>query len=114
MHRTQRQHPRFRAALPVVLKPLELQVPLRGNTSDISWGGMYVEMSFTQPISTKVDITMWVGETKIHAKGIVVSNHPSFGNGIKFTEMVESDRAQLNRLLHSLGLKALCAKAPAP
>jgi len=114
MNRTPRQHPRFRAALPVVLKPLELQVPLRGNTSDISWGGMYVEMAFTQPVSTKVEVTLWVGETKIHAKGIVVSNHPSFGNGVKFTEMADSDRAQLNRLLHSLGLQALCAKAPVP
>jgi hypothetical protein len=113
MNRTPRQHPRFRAALPVVLKPLELQIPLRGNTSDISWGGMYVEMAFTQPVATKVDITLWVGDIKIQAKGIVVSNHPSFGNGIKFTELADGDRGQLNRLLDSLGLQALCAKAPA-
>lgn len=113
MNRTPRQHPRYRAALPVVLKPLELQIPLRGNTSDISWGGMYVEMAFTQPVDTKVDITLWVGEVKIHAKGIVVSNHPSFGNGIEFTELGDGDRAHLSRLLHSLGLQALCAKAPA-
>jgi len=112
MNWTPRQHPRFRAALAVVLKPLDLEVPLRGHTSDISWGGMYVEMAFTQPVSTKVDITLWVGETKIHAQGIVVSNHPAFGNGIKFTELADSDRAHLNRLLHSLGLQALCAKAP--
>jgi len=112
MNRTPRQHPRFRAALPVVLKPLELEVPLRGHTSDISAGGLYVEMAFTQAIATKVDITLWVGETKILAKGIVVSNHPAFGNGIKFTEMADDDREQLKRLLHSLGLQALRAKAP--
>jgi len=113
MNRTPRQHPRFRAALPVVLKPLELEVPLRGHTSDISAGGLYVEMAFTQAVATKVDITLWVGETKIRAKGIVVSNHPAFGNGVKFTELAEGDRTQLNRLLHTLGLQALCVKAPA-
>jgi c-di-GMP-binding flagellar brake protein YcgR len=112
MQRTPRQYPRFRAALPVVLKPLDLQVPLRGHTSDISWGGLYVEMTFTQPVSTRVDITLWVGETKICAKGVVVSNHPGFGNGVKFTELADGDREQLKRLLNSLGLRALCAKAP--
>jgi len=108
---TPRQHPRFRAALAVVLKPLELEVPLRGNTSDISWGGMYVEMAFTQPVSTKVDILLWVGETKIHAKGVVVSNHPAFGNGVKFTELAEGDREQLKRLLDSLDQQVARAKA---
>jgi len=113
MNRTPRQYPRFRVALPVVLKPLDLEVPLRGQTGDISWGGFYVEMTFTQPVSTKVDITLWVGETKIRARGVVVSNHPAFGNGVKFTELADGDREQLKRLLDSLASQILCAKAPA-
>lgn len=113
MKRAPRQYPRFRAALPVVLTPPGLQVPLRGHTGDISYGGFYVEMTFTQPVSTKVDITLWIGDTKIRAKGVVVSNHPSFGNGVKFTELAEGDREQLKRLLDSLGPSVLGTKTPA-
>ena len=112
MQWTPRQYPRFRTALPVVLTSPNLQAPLRGHTGDISLGGFYVEMTFTRPVSTQVDITLWIGETKICAKGVVVSNHPAFGNGVKFTELADSDQEQLKRLLNSMGLRALCAKAP--
>jgi len=109
MQWTPRQYPRFKAVLPVELRPLGLQVPLRGQTGDISRGGFYVEMPFTQEISTKVDIILWVGETKIRAKGVVVSNHPAFGNGVKFTELVDGDSKGWQQLLDSLGSRLACA-----
>jgi hypothetical protein len=40
-------------------------VPLRAQTQDICLGGLYVEMSFTQKVSTDLEITLWIGDTKI-------------------------------------------------
>jgi len=99
---TPRQYPRYKAALPVEMRPLAVSVPLRGQTEDISMGGFYVEITFTQPVSTELNITLWVGDTKLHARGVVVSNHPAFGNGIKFTEVGEADKESLKRFLESL------------
>jgi PilZ domain len=108
-----RQHPRFKAVLPVELRPLGQPVPLRAHTEDISLGGLYVEMILTQKVSTEVEITLWIGETKIRAKGIVVSIHPAFGNGIKFTELADADKDGLKRFLDSLGVQRKAAVAAA-
>jgi len=102
MWATPRQHPRFETSLPVELRPVGLQVPLRAQTDDLSLGGLYVEMSCTQNISTEVDIVLWVGGTKIKAKGMIVSNHPSFGNGVNFTHLEEADKQVLCRFLAEL------------
>jgi len=108
-----RQHPRFKAALPVELRPVGQPVPLRAQTGDVSLGGLYVEMILTQKVSTELDITLWIGETKIRARGVVVSNHPAFGNGIKFTEFAEEDRQGLKKFLDTLGVQGKAARMAA-
>jgi c-di-GMP-binding flagellar brake protein YcgR len=105
MEWTPRRYPRFKATLPVELRALDQPVPLRAQTEDISLGGLYVEMILTQKVSTELKITLWIGETKIQAKGVVVSNHPAFGNGIKFTELAEEDKEGLKRFLDTLGIQ---------
>lgn len=105
---TQRQHIRFKAVLPIELRPTGANAPLRAQTADICVGGCYVEMCFTQEISTPVEITLWVGQSKIKAIGEVVSKHPSFGNGLKFTKLTDENQARLNDYLASrtcLGLR---------
>ena len=99
---TSRQYPRFKAALAVELRPEGASSPLRARTADVCLGGCYVEMTYTQQVSTEVDITLWIGETKIAARGVIVSSHPSFGNGIKFTHVAEEGREFLRRYLESL------------
>lgn len=108
-----RQHPRFKAVLPVELRPLGQPVPLRAQTEDISLGGIYVEMILTQKVSTELDITLWIGATKIRAKGVVVSIHPAFGNGIKFTQLADADKNGLKRFLDSLGVQGKAVVAVA-
>ena len=98
----QRQHPRFKAALPVELRQPGASSPVRAQTGDICLGGCYVEMSFTQDVSAQVEILLWVGETKIRAAGVIVSSHPSVGNGLKFTHMAPEDRARLKEYIDSL------------
>jgi len=98
----QRQHPRFKVALPVELRQPGVNVPVRAQTGEISLGGCYVEMTSTQQVSKEVEIILWVGQEKVVARGVVVSNHPAFGNGIKFTQVSDQDRARLQKLVDSL------------
>jgi hypothetical protein len=98
----QREHPRFKAALPVELRQPGASAPLRAQTGDICLGGCYVEMSSTQQVSREVEITLWIGQEKVLARGVVVSNHPSFGNGIKFTHVPEDSKARLQQFVESL------------
>jgi hypothetical protein len=102
MQRTPRQYPRVKAVLPVELRRATVTVPLRAQTQDICMGGLYVEMSFTQKVSTDLEITLWIGDTKISATGVVVSSHPSFGNGIKFTHLPDESKERLQHYLESI------------
>lgn len=97
-----RQYPRFKTALSIELRPKGVTAPLRTQTSDVGLGGCYVEMVFTQEVSTPVDITLWIGDTKVCATGEVVSKHPSFGNGLKFTQISKEGREKLGEFLASL------------
>src|SRR5438309_10667937 len=71
----QREYPRFKAALPVELRQAGASAPLRAQTADICLGGCYIEMTSTQQISREVEITLWIGQEKVRARGVVVSNH---------------------------------------
>src|SRR6202047_5050279 len=102
MEWTPRQYPRVKAVLPVELRRATVTVPLRAQTQDICMGGLYVEMSFTQKVSTDLEITLWIGDTKISATGVVVSSHPSFGNGIKFTHLPDESKERLQDYLESM------------
>ena len=76
--------------------------PLRAQTHDAGLGGLYVETTFTQEISTALDIIPWIGDLKVSARGEVVSKHPSFGNGIKSTQLADENRERLNQFLQTL------------
>lgn len=98
----QRKYPRFKAKLPVELRQPGGNVPVRAQTGDICLGGCYVEMTSTHQVSKEVEVILWVGQEKVIARGVVVSNHPAFGNGIKFTHVSEQDRERLQKLVDSL------------
>ena len=97
-----RQHARFKAAVPIELRPKGLPTPLRGQTADICLGGCYVEMIFTQEVSTVVDVSLWLGESKVYIKAEVVSKHPSFGNGFRFVHLSKDGTEKLDEYLESL------------
>lgn len=77
-------------------------MPVRAQIGNISLGGCYVEMTSTQKVSKELEVILWVGQEKVVARGVVVSNHPAFGNGIKFTHVSEEDRGRLQKLVDSL------------
>jgi hypothetical protein len=104
-----RQHARFKAAVPIELRPKGAPTPLRGQTADICLGGCYVEMVFTQEVSTVVDISLWLGDSKIYVNAEVVSKHPSFGNGFRFVHLTKDGATKLNDYLESLKPEAAMA-----
>jgi hypothetical protein len=66
-------------------------------------------MGFTQEVSTVVDISLWLGDSKIYAKAEVVSKHPSFGNGFRFVHLTKDGATKLNDYLESLSAEVAMA-----
>jgi len=88
-----RQHLRFQLAVQIELRPDGTNVPMRLQTSDLGMGGCYVEIALTLDIGTKLDIALWLDQQKVTMRGVVVTRHPQFGNGIEFAGIgPESER----------------------
>jgi c-di-GMP-binding flagellar brake protein YcgR len=98
-----RRFPRVAVALQVEIRHEDTDAPLRSQTTDISLGGCYVEMPLTLEIASKVDMLFWLGDQKMSAKGVVVTCHPQFGNGIEFTNMSLEGQSRLRHYLDSFG-----------
>jgi c-di-GMP-binding flagellar brake protein YcgR len=97
-----RKYPRSKIAIPIEFKPEGASVASRAETADLSPMGCYVEMSFTLPVSTKLDLVLWVEEERVVTKAIVVTHHPQFGNGIEFLNMSAENQAKLAQYLKML------------
>ena len=74
--------------------------PICGATSDLSLGGCYIEMMFTLPVGTNLEMTLQVDGTLL-LLATVVTNDPHVGNGIKFTKMLPEDREELQSYLEA-------------
>jgi hypothetical protein len=90
-----RKSPRVKVAIPIEFKPESAAVASHAETADLSLVGCYIEMSFTLPVGSKLDLVLWVEDHRIPAKGIVVTHHPQFGNGIEFLDLSQEDRGKL-------------------
>jgi len=103
-----RRYPRVRVVLQAELRVEGNDVPTHVQTTDISFGGCYVELAVTFDLGTRLDLVLWLGEVKAVAKGVVVTRHPQFGNGVEFVEMSAEHQARLSAFLQS---GAGCQKA---
>ena len=90
-----RKYPRVKVAIPIEFKAEAATVASHAETAALSLVGCYVEMSFTLPVGSKLELGLWVEDERLAAKGIVVTHHPQFGNGIEFLDMSGEDRAKL-------------------
>jgi len=85
--------------------PVEIQTDaggrrIRGDTSDLSLGGCYVETIFPFPIGTNLDLQLSI-ETTVLIAATVVTCDPRVGNGIKFIRMLQEDREALKAFLEA-------------
>ena len=102
MREEKRKHPRLKVRVPVELRPEASETPIRGETTDLSLGGFYIEMMFTLEIGTQLDITIQVGDSILLGTGEVVTCDRTVGNGIRFTSMLPDDREELDRFLQAV------------
>jgi hypothetical protein len=95
-----RQHPRVKTNVPVDLRPEGSTSPMHGATADLSLTGCYIEMMFTFPVGTKLDLHIELGRT-LHLQGTVVTNTPQVGNGIIFTNVGAEDQKELQSYIEA-------------
>ena len=91
----QRRYPRVRVNLPAEAKHVMENFPRRGQISNVSEGGAYLEMVQTLEPPTCVDVVLWLGNEKIQARAEVVTRNAHLGNGIRFTRMTDADKKKL-------------------
>jgi PilZ domain len=96
-----RLFPRVKCAVSVELRGAG-QATAWAKAADLSLGGCFVEMAIPLKQSTNIEITLWLGETKLKLKGSVASSSPGFGIGVKFTGVRETDRKLLGAFLPTL------------
>jgi hypothetical protein len=85
---------------------VELNAPnstlIRGKLSDLSPGGCFVEMPNPLPTKTRIDLGIWLGETKVRVHGEVVTAAPGFGIGIRFIDVSSEAQDILRRHLRTI------------
>ena len=96
-----RQHQRVTCKLGAELYMQGSEVPVRVDVADISVGGCFVEMPSLSADVDRLKMIVWANDIKLAIQGAVVSRSPGFGISIKFTEMTEEVRQQLQRFVQS-------------
>jgi hypothetical protein len=97
-----RDNARLKCEISVQLQPSGQSAPIWGKAVDISNGGCFIEMPIPLQKGTKLSIGIWIKENKLQANGRVVNSRPGFGIGVQFTEMSDTDTAQLKSFLKSI------------
>jgi len=82
-----RKYTRYSCELPVEMRFPGVVAPQWGGTGDVSEGGCFVKTSNILPVGSPVEIALWLGELKMWAHGVVITNLCGFGTGIKFVGM---------------------------
>jgi c-di-GMP-binding flagellar brake protein YcgR len=78
---------------------LGTSIPNRCTLSDISEGGCYVEMPSPLMGQSGVEILVRTSDLKFKIRGQVLSTHPGFGMGVRFTFRDTTEREEILRLL---------------
>ncbi len=74
-------------------------VSARGNTSDLSIGGFYIETMFTMTAGAFIEVSLFLNDEVIIASAIVATCDPLVGNGISFTKMLPDDQQTLSEYI---------------
>jgi PilZ domain len=100
-NRERRQSVRVQCSISAELHPLGQPV-IWSKVSDLSLGGCFVEMPIPLPVHAKIEIALWLGETKLRLRGEVVSTSPGFGMGVRFTSLSPENHEVLRRHLQTI------------
>ncbi|MGA7684103.1 MAG: PilZ domain-containing protein [Terriglobales bacterium] len=89
-----RRDPRFSVQVQIELHEEGTDIPIRGETADLSRGGCYLQLTLTLALGACLRGRVWLGDSVVCFRGRVVTLHPQFGNGIVFVEF-EGDGDQV-------------------
>jgi hypothetical protein len=94
-----RQHRRVQCKLGAELHIEGAESLARAEVTNISVGGCFMEMSTLPTEKSRLKLIVWANGAKLTFQGFVVSQRSGFGVSIKFTEMTEDTREQLQRFI---------------
>jgi PilZ domain-containing protein len=97
-----RLYPRYTVQVQIEIRPDGNDVPLRLVTTDLSRGGCYVQMLMQLSLGIRLQTTLWLDGYPIVIRGLVVTRHPQFGNGIMFVEFEGQGEQLLTRYLAAI------------
>jgi PilZ domain len=97
-----REHTRYSVQVEIEIHAQGVDVPVRLATTDLARGGCYVQMSTQLGVGTPVRATLWLDDCPVFVRGLVVTRHPQFGNGIRFMEFEGEGEGLLARYLNAI------------
>jgi hypothetical protein len=95
----ERRYPRVKVSIPAEARHVMENFPRRGQTTNLSEGGCYIEMVQTLEPPTCVDVVLWLNDQKIQARAEVVTRNAHLGNGIRFLRISDADKETLRNFV---------------
>ena len=105
-----REHPRAPCKLGAELYLQGAKAPMRVLLTNISVGGCFVPMPTLLPEDGDLKMVIWANGVKLTLQGVMAGRRPGFGISIRFTEMTNEAREQLQHFVQSL----LMVRDPVP
>jgi hypothetical protein len=92
-----RLHPRYTVHVPIEIlrEDADSDTPLRCETTDLSRGGCYIRLAVPLPVGIRLHATLWLDGYPIVIRGLIVTRHPEFGNGIMFVDFEGQGQAEV-------------------
>lgn len=97
-----RHHPRYTVQVQIELHQEGCEVPMRLETTDLSRGGCYVQLMIPLSVGIRLQATLWLDGYPVVVRGLVVTRHPQFGNGIMFLDFEGQGEQLLYRYLDAI------------
>jgi hypothetical protein len=97
-----RKYPLVCMQIPTDLIVKGTKVPIHAPPTDITPGGCYIEMSMTLEFGTHLTVVLGLDSVRVSTRGVVLSRHASFSNGIQFIAMSSNDKSKLTTFLQQV------------
>jgi len=97
-----RHYPRYTVNVQIELHQDGSDVPMRLETTDLSRGGCYIQLMLPLSVGIRLHATLWLNDTPIVVRGLVVTRHPQFGNGIMFVDFEGEGEKLLEQYLNAI------------
>ncbi|MGA7847789.1 MAG: PilZ domain-containing protein [Terriglobales bacterium] len=97
-----RRHTRYTVQVQIEIHLDGSDIPIRLETTDLSRGGCYIRLVTPLSVGIGLHATLWLDGCPIVIRGLVVTRHPEFGNGIMFVDFEGQGEALLTRYLDGI------------